>query len=157
VADTVVTIVSVGKRKVARQVVVPATAAMIFDLIADPRRHPELDGSGTVRDSRVTGPDRLSEGARFSVGMKQFGFPYRITSTVTEFDEGRVIEWRHPLGHRWRWELEEIGTGTTRVTETFDYTRARGARSLELLGYPARNGDGISATLSALTKRFSPT
>ncbi|MBL7486904.1 SRPBCC family protein [Frankia sp. AgB1.9] len=155
-ADAVVTTVSVGKRKVARQAVVSAPAVLIFDLVADPRRHPELDGSGTVRDSRVSGPDRLSEGARFSVGMKQFGFPYRITSTVTEFDEGRVIEWRHPLGHRWRWELEEVGAGATRVTETFDYTRARGARSLELFGYPARNGDGISATLSALANRFSP-
>lgn len=152
-----VTTVPVGERKVARRAVVSAPAAVIFDLIADPRRHPELDGSGTVRDSRVAGPDRLSDGARFSVGMKQFGFPYRITSTVTEFAEDRVIEWRHPLGHRWRWELEEIGTGTTQVTETFDYTRARGAKALELLGYPARNGDGIAATLSALAKRFSPT
>jgi hypothetical protein len=153
--EAAVTTVDVGERKVARQVMVSAPAAVIFDLVADPRRHPELDGSGTVRDSTVSGPDRLSAGARFSVGMKQYGLPYRITSTVTEFDDGHVIEWRHPLGHRWRWELNEVDPGQTLVTESFDYTGARGARSLELFGYPAKNGAGIAATLRALAARFA--
>jgi hypothetical protein len=31
----------------------------VFSLIADPRRHIEIDGSGTVRDVAVKGPDRL--------------------------------------------------------------------------------------------------
>jgi len=29
--------------------VIPAPPEKIFDLLADPRRHPEIDGSGSVR------------------------------------------------------------------------------------------------------------
>ena len=49
-----VSTVEVGPRKVARRVTVNAPAADLFALAADPHRHHELDGSGTVRDSTVT-------------------------------------------------------------------------------------------------------
>lgn len=150
-----VTTLDSGPRKVTRQTLVHAPASEIFALVADPHRHPELDGSGTVRDIPVTGPDRLSQGAKFSVGMKQYGLPYKITSTVTAFEDGRLVEWQHPLGHRWRWELVETEPGTTQVTETFDYTGAKGPRMLELLGQPAKNAAGITQTLQALVTRFA--
>jgi hypothetical protein len=73
-----------GPQQVTRQTEVRAPAAELFDIVADPTRHGELDGSGTVKDT-VRGPERLSSGAKFSVGMKQYGVPYKITSTVTEF------------------------------------------------------------------------
>ena len=46
-----------------------------------------------------------------------YGLPYRITSKVTEFVDGQVVEWRHPMGHRWRWELSSSADGKTQVTE----------------------------------------
>lgn len=153
--DPVVTTVDSGARKVTRQVQVHAPAADVFALVADPHRHPELDGSGTVRDTDVTGPEKLSQGAKFSVGMKQYGVPYRITSTVTAFTDGRLVEWQHPMGHRWRWELVESAPGTTQVTETFDYSGAKSPRGLELLGQPAKNAKGIENTLTALAARFA--
>ena len=70
-------------------------------------------------------------GDKFTVGMTQFGLPYKITSTATAVEDNHVVEWQHPLGHRWRWELAEvsptpkvfsdtwqlvINTGTTVVT-----------------------------------------
>ena len=67
--------------------------------------------------------------------MTWYGLPYRITSRVTEFTEERVVEWQHPLGHRWRWELTPLGEDRTQVTETFDYSRVgslRGARPGDL-------------------------
>ena len=45
-----------GPRRVSRSVQVNAAAADVFALIADPHRHHELDGSGTVRDTEVKGP-----------------------------------------------------------------------------------------------------
>jgi hypothetical protein len=153
--NTAVTTVDSGARPVSRRVMVPAPAGEVFALVADPHRHPELDGSGTVRDIPVTGPDRLSQGAKFSVGMKQYGFPYKITSTVTAFEDGRLIEWQHPLGHRWRWEFAETEPGTTQVTETFDYTTARAGKLLELFRQPTKNGVGITKTLEALAARFA--
>lgn len=149
------TTIDSGPRRVTRQVVVNAPAAEIFALVANPHRHPELDGSGTVRDSPVKGPDRLSEGAKFSVGMKQFGFPYKITSKVTAFEDNRVVEWQHPLGHRWRWELQETSPTSTTVTETFDYSTAKSPKFLEVVGFDKKNGEGISGTLKALAARFA--
>lgn len=150
----VVTEVDAGPRTVSRRVVVNAPAADIFALVADPHRHHELDGSGTVQE-KITGPDRLSQGATFSAGMKQYGVPYKITSTVTAFTEGALVEWRHPAGHHWRWELTETSPGTTEVTETFDYADAKAAKVLELLGQPAGNAKGITATLQKLAARFA--
>ena len=116
-----------GQRKVSRSVEVSATPEEVFDLLADPRRHPELDGSGTLT-GRAVGPDRLSLGARFGVSLHFHGVPYRVTNTVVEFEEGRLIAWRpsepskKPPGHLWRWELEPLDHGRTRVTHTYDWT-----------------------------------
>jgi Polyketide cyclase / dehydrase and lipid transport len=154
VTETVIT-VDRGPRRIARQVLVQAPAAAVFALVADPHRHPELDGSGTVRPGPVTGPPILSAGARFTVGMKQYGAPYKITSTVTAFETDRLVEWQHPWRHRWRWELEEIKPGITEVTETFDYSTSRTPRLLEFLGEPGKNAIGITRTLQALQARFA--
>lgn len=139
-----------------RTVDVQAPAEEVFALVADPHRHGELDGSGTVRGT-TSGPSRLSQGARFSVAMRQYGVPYRITSRVTQFEEGRVVEWRHPAGHRWRWEVTPVTPTTTRVTETFDYSTVPSVQGkvLELLGVPGQNAAGIEATLRQLASRFS--
>lgn len=154
-ADRTVRDVDTGNKQVSAQVEVAASASTIFALVADPRRHPELDGSGTVRDREVKGPQRLSLGSKFGVGMKQYGVPYAITSTVTAFEEDRLIEWQHPMGHRWRWALEEVGPETTRVTETFDYSSSKAAPMFEMMKFPAKNRVGIRSTLEGLARRFA--
>jgi uncharacterized protein YndB with AHSA1/START domain len=143
-----------GPRAVSRSVQVAAPAADVFALIVDPHRHPELDGSGTVRDIDVKGPHRLSTGDKFTVGMTQFGLPYKITSKVIAVEDNRLVEWQHPLGHRWRWELAEVSPGTTKVTETFDYSTAKIPLIVQLGGYDKKNADGIESTLQALVDRF---
>ncbi|OFJ52659.1 SRPBCC family protein [Mycolicibacterium grossiae] len=143
-----------GPRRVSRSVQVAAPVAEVFALIADPHRHHDLDGSGTVRDVDVKGPHRLKEGDRFTVGMTQYGVPYKITSTATAVEENHVVEWQHPLGHKWRWEFAEVSPGTTKVTETFDYSTAKLPFVIELTGYQKKNADGIESTLTALAQRF---
>ena len=147
--------IDAGPRRVSRAVEVQAPAAELFALVADPRRHGELDGSGTVGET-VRAPQRLTEDARFSVMMKQYGVPYRITSRVTEVAEGRVVEWRHPFGHRWRWEFAPLSDTSTRVTETFDYSAVPSlqAKMFELFKVPAQNATGIEATLRRLQSRY---
>jgi Polyketide cyclase / dehydrase and lipid transport len=154
VTQTAVTTVDTGVRKVTRRVTVHARPAEVFALVADPHRHPELDGSGTVRDIPIVGPELLSKGAKFTVGMKQYGVPYKITSTVTDFEQDQLIEWQHPMGHRWRWEFSEIEPGVTQVTETFDYSTSKAPKMLELTGQPKKNSVGITETLDALAARF---
>ncbi|MGB6050117.1 MAG: SRPBCC family protein [Rhodococcus sp. (in: high G+C Gram-positive bacteria)] len=149
--------VDMGSRVVARQTEVNASADALFAIVSDPRRHGELDGSGTVKDT-VKGPERLEQGAKFSVGMKQYGVPYRITSTVTDFrddDGSKVIEWQHPLGHSWRWEFEETQPGVTTVTEAFRYDTAKSPKALELFKVPQQNAKGISSTLEQLALKYA--
>ncbi|KQZ88939.1 dimethyladenosine transferase [Phycicoccus sp. Root563] len=137
-------------RVVSSSIVVEAPPEVVFAILADPRQHARIDGSGSVRDT-VSGPERLSRGATFGVDMKLAGLPYRISNRVVEFEEGRRIAWRHFGGHRWRYELEPEGDGT-RVTESFDYSMYAAPQRLliEALGFPGRNRRGIEETLRTL-------
>ncbi|MDR8019308.1 SRPBCC family protein [Nesterenkonia aerolata] len=138
-----------GPHTVAYQITVDAPAAELFGILIDPHRHHELDGSGTIGDTAI-GPRRIYEGDRFRIDMRKFGVPYSLTMRVTEIVEDRVVEWRHPAGHRWRWELEPSQDGTaTVVTECYDAAGQHDLvrRGLELLRVPADNANGIKASL----------
>ena len=76
-----VTVVDAGPRQVSRSVEVAAPAAELYAFAADPRRHGELDGSGTVRDN-IKMPAELVVGSKFSTSMKIYGVPYRITLSL---------------------------------------------------------------------------
>lgn len=153
-----VIVVDAGPRRVSRSVDVAAPAAELFAMAADPRRHGELDGSGTVRGN-IDAPAKLVEGSKFSTKMRMYGLPYRITSTVTALKPDELVEWRHPLGHRWRWEFEALSPALTRVTETFDYQEAGAIKNTlkyyELMGFAKANATGIEATLAKLRDRYA--
>ncbi|WP_226343968.1 SRPBCC family protein [Agilicoccus flavus] len=143
--------VEAGPRKVARRARVAAPAHELFALVANPHRHHEVDGSGTVRPE-VIGPRELRLGDRFQVAMRMGPLPYRMTSTVTALEPDRVVEWQHPGGHRWRWEFEPQADETTLVTEVFDYSTSRVPALLERLKAPQRNARSIEAGLVALQR-----
>jgi hypothetical protein len=153
-----VIVVDRGPRQVSRRVDVAAPASELYALAADPRRHHELDGSGTVRDN-IKMPAEVVAGSKFSTSMKMFGVPYRVTSTFTVLKPYDVVEWRHPVGHRWRWEFESLGPALTRVTETFDYREAgpikNGLKYYERMGFAKANATGIEATLAKLRDRYA--
>ena len=153
-----VTAVDAGRNQVSRSAEVHAPAADLFAIVADPRLHHELDGSGTV-GKNIRAPQRLVAGARFTTKMTMFGVPYRITSTVTAMKPDELIEWRHPVGHHWRWEFAPLTPTVTRVTETFDY-RDTGLlkdrlKYYERTGFAKRNAVGIEATLTKLRNRYA--
>lgn len=137
-----------SERRVTRDIVVDAPPSAVFEVLADPRQHGQFDGSGTVR-SAIRGPERLSLGDRFGMSMR-LGVPYTISNEVVEFEQDRRIAWRHFGHHRWRYELEPVGEGSTKVTETFDWTTSRAPKVIELLGFPSSNARGIEATLPRL-------
>ena len=111
---------------------IPAEPARIFDLLADPSRHPEIDGSGSVRRVKH-GAQRLTLGSTFTMSMKGLGVPYSTVSNVVEYEENRRIAWqtystikwleRFGGGRIWRYELEPVDGGGTLVRETWDMTR----------------------------------
>jgi len=133
---------------------IPAPASAIFDLLADPTRHPDIDGSGTVRAAR-DGSQRLALGSRFGMSMKM-GIPYSMVSEVIDFEEDRRISWqtRPPVavaarlagGRIWRYELEPAEGGTL-VRETWDITQER----IKVLVRPVRKKT-IAAMEETLTR-----
>lgn len=140
---------SVSDKKITRTVVVHAPAGRVFDLLADPSKHPLIDGSGTVKAPHGAQPERLELGSRFGMNMR-LGAPYRVTNRVVEYEKDRLIAWRHFGGHRWRWELKPIDDETTEVSETFDWSTAPGGFAYGAIGFLDRNTKGIEATLAKL-------
>lgn len=130
---------------------VAASAQDVFDLLATPRRHSEIDGSGSVQGVQSRTPERLSPGARFGMQMR-IGLPYKILNEVVEFDEPNRIAWRHFGGHVWRYLLEPVDDQHTRVTEQFDSSAARVPLVLTLIRARSRNAKAINATLDRLQR-----
>ena len=109
---------AMGEKSRSASTTVAAPAEVVFAILTDPRQHPRIDGSGTVKDS-ISGPERLELGSEFGMGMKQ-GAGYKIKNRVVEFEPDRLIAWRHMGKHRWRYELAPTADGGTAVTETWD-------------------------------------
>ena len=133
--------------------VIPATPEVLFAIIADPARHHEIDGSGTVRDAKNV-PDHLELGAKFGMSMKM-GIPYSMVSTVIEYEENRRIAWqtRPPIGGAlaggriWRYELEPV-EGGTRVRESWDISQEK--IKLLVSGARKRTRENMEKTLARL-------
>ena len=133
-------------------VTVNATPQQIFDLLADPSKDGEIDGSGSIQNAQSSAPERLAMGAKFGMDMK-IGVSYKITNEVVEFDEPHRIAWRHFGGHVWRYILEPTDGGTL-VTEQFDWNTSKSQLLMRVMNYPAKNRASIEKTLERLAKRF---
>jgi hypothetical protein len=142
--------------------VIPASPEAIFDLIADPARHAEIDGSGTVRGTRG-GTESLALGSKFGIAMKM-GVPYSMINTVVEFERPRVIAWRPDMtvpfgarlgGRTWRYELESVEAGTC-VRETWDIAAQPLVTRLVMRGAARRTKESMDATLARIEKILAP-
>lgn len=139
---------AVNPQEVSVSRTINATPEKLFGILADPTLHPVIDGSGSVRGARGK-PERLTLGSKFGMNMR-LGLPYPITNTVVEFQENRLIAWRHVMGHRWRYRLTPTDDGQTVVTETFDWSTARSPKAIELMKYPTKHVSQMQRTLELL-------
>ncbi len=141
--------------------VVHAPAERIFDLLADPTRHQEFDGSGTVRAAKGES-QRLAKGDRFGMSMKM-GLPYSMENSVIEFEENRLIAWRttgpgsigrHFGGREWRYELEPTDDGTL-VRESWDITGENALMRPIVRKAGETTRKNMAATLDRLEERLA--
>jgi hypothetical protein len=140
--------------QVSGSITVQAPPAVVFAILAAPRQHSRIDGSGSV-GAVISGPERITAtGQRFTVRMKLFGVPYVIRNRVVEFEADRQIAWRHFTANRWRYELVPTADGGTTVIETFDTSRADRVTDavVRWAKFPERNREGIAGTLERLKK-----
>jgi uncharacterized protein YndB with AHSA1/START domain len=142
----------VTKYLISVQRTIGASPQRCFDIIADPAMHPVIDGSGSVRAAHGDNPARLAPGVEFGMDMK-LGGRYKITNRVVEFDEPRLIAWRHFNGHVWRYRFEPDGDHRTLVTEQWDATRVWNRSLLVAFGFATRNRRGMRATLERLAEQ----
>jgi hypothetical protein len=115
-----------------------ASADAIFQLLANPSRHLDLDGSGMLRGA-VT--DALVSGIGDVFVMKMYYSEhgdYEMNNHIVEYELNRRIGWEpesgrgHPdaasadarWGHRWTFDLVPDGPHETIVTESYDCSRA---------------------------------
>lgn len=104
---------------------IAASAARIFELIADPSQQPRWDGNDNLAEAT---PEQRVRHVGDVFTMKLTLGSLR-ENHVVEFEEGRRIAWlpsepsSRPPGHLWRWELEPIDESHTRVTHTYDWTQ----------------------------------
>lgn len=124
-----------GQVAVSRRIEAPA--AVIFAILADPRRHTELDGSGMLRGAATEIPV-TGTGDVFVLNMhyRPIG-DYQMNNHVVEFEPDRRIGWEpapgrgHPAeavpdvrwGQRWGFELVPDGPDATVVTQRYDCSR----------------------------------
>jgi hypothetical protein len=143
----------VGRDSVSATAFVAAPPGVVFEYLRRPLNHIEINGARSVRGT-LAGPPVLGPGDRFGMRMR-IGLPYRVTSRVVEFEPGHRIAWCHFAGHRWRWELEPAGAGTT-VTETFDQSTARRplAAIYRLIRLPRRHQPNITRSVANLAEHF---
>ena len=103
---------------------IAAPAGRIFELIADPAQQPRWDGNDNLAEAPA-GQRVRAVGDVFVMGLT---LGAKRENHVVEFAEGTLIAWkpaepgRPQPGHLWRWELEPIDDGYTRVTHTYDWT-----------------------------------
>jgi hypothetical protein len=125
--------------RVSRRIEAPASE--IFRVLANPRRHLEIDGSqmlrGATSDAVISGV-----GDVFTMAMyySELG-DYEMNNHVVEFEQDRRIGWEPEAarghratapgstatarwGHRWSFELVPDGPGATVVTEIYDCSAA---------------------------------
>ena len=129
---------------------VAAPADVIFELIADPAQQPRWDGNDNLTEASA-GQRVRGVGAVFTMSLTTGAVR---ENHVEEFDEGRLIAWRPsepsatPPGHLWRWELEPLDDGHTRVTHTYDWSRL--ADEKRLVRARATTADRLQASVGKL-------
>jgi len=113
-----------------------APAARLFEILANPQRHADFDGSDMLRGATS---NRLISGVgdTFTMKMHRLGRDYIMVNHVVVYEQDRRIAWEPapgdvataggdparvgvPAGYRWGYSLTPVGETVTVVTESFD-------------------------------------
>jgi hypothetical protein len=150
--------------RVSRRIGAPAHE--IFQVLADPRRHREIDGSGMLRGAATERPvSAVGDVFVMRMHFSRLG-DYEMNNHVVEFEPDRLIGWEpaagagHPdapadgsaegrWGQRWSYELTPDGPDATLVTEIYDCSRAPANERAGLDGGRVWIG-GMTSTLERL-------
>ena len=141
--------------------VIDASAADIFNLLSNPERHHELDGSGMVISDEKT--DRITaSGQVFTMNMNNAKMgDYQTDNHVTGYDHNKILAWQtavagtEPKGWQWVWELQPDGSDSTEVTLTYDWNNVTDKETLKQVTFPMVSKEDLEQSLNQLAAAVS--
>ncbi|WP_152360978.1 SRPBCC family protein [Microlunatus speluncae] len=137
---------------------IDASADALFDVLGNPRRHPELDGSGFIRGVGEQA-DRLQQvGDLFTMEMSgdHMGGDYKTDNRVTGLVPNKLIAWKtapagtEPPGWEWVWELDPLGPDRTEVSLTYDWSQVSDPDLLAKIKFPLVPQEALEDSLAKL-------
>ena len=152
-----------GDEFVTAVITIDAPPQAVFDVLADPTTHADVDGTGWVRGDlqaeRIT-----AAGQVFRMRMFHADHPdgeYEIANLVEVFDEPRAIGWKPGTGSddddlsfggwTWRYDLEPVGASQTKVTLTYDWSEVS-PEVREYLHFPVAPPEHLQRSLEHLAR-----
>ncbi len=149
-------------KRITVQRTIDAPTTDIFEVLSNPERHAELDGSGFVlsddRSDRIT-----ATGQTFRMNMTgdHMGGDYQTDNTVTGYARNQLLAWQtapagqEPPGWEWVWELKADGSDRTEVTLTYDWEKVTDQDLLSKLSFPLVPESALEDSLGNLAAAVS--
>ena len=136
---------------------IDASTSQVFDVLTNPERHAELDGSGFVisdeKSDRITGTGQVF---RMNMSGPHMGGDYQTDNTVTGYDANHLVAWQtapadtDPPGWEWVWQLEAQGSDATEVTLTYDWSKVTDQELLKKISFPLVEKGALEQSLDNL-------
>ncbi|GAB3698873.1 SRPBCC family protein [Mariniluteicoccus flavus] len=135
-----------------------AAAGDIFDLLSNPERHADFDGSGFVQSADRHAQRITETGQMFRMNMRgdHMGGDYQTDNHVQTFHENKQIGWKtapagtEPKGWSWTYVLEPKDAGTTDVTLEYDWSQVTDSDLLKKVKFPLVSKEQLEDSLSSL-------
>ena len=136
---------------------IDASTQDVFDVLSNPQRHAELDGSGFVlgdeKSDRITATGQVF---RMNMSGPHMGGEYQTDNTVTGYDANHLLAWQtapadnEPPGWEWVWRLQAQGSDATEVTLTYDWSKVTDQQVLQQVGFPLVQQSQLETSLDHL-------
>lgn len=142
--------------------VIDASADAIFQVLSNPERHAQIDGSGMVRSDEKT--DRITAvGQKFTMNQhwEKMGGDYQTDNHVVGYDPNKLLAWKtaeagtEPPGWQWVWELSPQGPNSTEVSVTYDWSGVTDKEVLKKVSFPVVSEEELEASLGNLASAVS--
>jgi len=141
---------------------IDASTSQVFDVLTNPERHAELDGSGFVisdeKSDRITATGQVF---RMNMSGPHMGGDYQTDNTVTGYDANHLVAWQtapadtDPPGWEWVWQLEAQGSDATEVTLTYDWSKVTDQELLKKISFPLVDQGALEQSLDNLAGAVS--
>jgi hypothetical protein len=157
------------QENVSATLTVAGPATRVFAVLADPRAHAAIDGTGWVQEAADRAP--LTEvGQIFRMDMYHANHPdgdYQVVNQVQVLDPPRAIGWLTGQekgdgrlefgGWIWRYDLAPLGPSETEVTLTYDWSAGPQFIRERGIQFPPFGPEHLTNSLLHLAELAAPT